>query len=208
MRNPRPFGIAQEPGLQGWPYHRRMATEQQGFSLVENLMGILVLTVTVMAAAAIFAGTSQQFRSSSSINELQSIVETDLAYLREANERLTCASGSCSLASSNTNKDSYFPAVNASGALTSAQQTNLNYFISLCTNTTADGGFAKQLNDLLATPNSRIARTMTREATAHRYTVTYTDASTSRFLRQITLVPTTVAWCPTTACNSSGTCQP
>ena len=173
---------------------------QQGFSIVESLIGIAVLSIAAAVAASTFFASSTQFRSSSEINELQDLAEADLTAVRDANERLVCVNSSCSLSVENTDKNSYFP-IGAS---------NIAFFANLCTNRTMNGGFANQLSALLPSPNSRIVRTMARETQGHRYTVIYTSTAKGQFLRQATLIPTTVAWCPTTLCDSSvsGNCQP
>jgi hypothetical protein len=72
----------------------------------------------------------------------------------------------------------------------------------------ANAGFANQLvaNNLLPAVDGRLQRAVTVEDSGHRYTVRYTRAGgDNTILRQITLVPATVAWCP---CVPSTTARP
>ena len=177
----------------------QLAFSSQGFTLVEIIVSMAIFAIAVMTAASIFGGTSKMIRSSQTNNEVARLVDEDLAYVIQSNERLTCTTGACALNTSDTNRNSYFPDVPTSGAPTSAQQNNIDYFVTTCTSTDTATGFAAILNNLLAAPSDlRISRTITPAPLnnpSHLFTVTYTS-NTGQFLRQHHLIPTTVSWCP------------
>jgi prepilin-type N-terminal cleavage/methylation domain-containing protein len=176
-----------------------------GFSLIENLVAIMVLALAVAAVAATMVYARSMFVGASTRNELQQLVETDLAFIRQANERLSCKSGTCELVATDTTRSSYFPDIGSDGAVNSATTAVITKLNNLCrglgidntyTSASSDGGFAWQLASSLPAANSRISRTMIRESRGQRYNLVYTEAKTGRFLRVVTLVPTTVSWCP------------
>lgn len=177
----------------------QLALSNQGFTLVEIIVSMAIFAIAVMTAASIFGGTSKMIRSSQTNNELARLVDEDLAYVMQSNERLTCTAGACALNTSDTNRNSYFPDVPSSGAPTVAQQNNVDFFETICTSKNTAAGFAAKLNNLLAAPSDlRISRTITPAPLnnpSHLFTVTYTS-NTGQFQRQHHLIPTTVSWCP------------
>ena len=173
--------------------------QSNGFSLVELLLAITIFATAVAVTASIFGGTSTMIQNAKDKNELGGLVDKDLAYIMQSNERLTCKASSCTLSASDTTRDSYFPEVNSSGAVSSTQNANIIFFQNLCSSTNTSNGFVAQLKSLVGAPaDSRISRTITaspQNTPSHLYTVTYSTSS-GKFLRQIHLSPTTVAWCP------------
>jgi prepilin-type N-terminal cleavage/methylation domain-containing protein len=205
--------------------------QQQGFTLVEMLVAMASIAIAVAGSALLISSSTEQFRRSARLNELNQLVESDIAAVRRANDRMVCASSTCTIFAGDPTRANYFP-ITASTAfclnlnspernrncLTDAQRTIRNFVWDpgtdanpagggLCRSTTSDGGFAFQLNSLLsaAAPlNARLNRVMDRtiDPNGQLYTLTYTEAGTGRYLRQISLVPAIFSWCPNDVPNA------
>ena len=177
----------------------RSAHQSNGFSLVELLLAVTIFATAVAVTATTFGGTATMIRNSKEKNELGGLIDNDLAYIMQSNERLTCKANTCVLSTSDTTRDSYFPDVSSSSAMSSTERTNITFFENLCKATDTASGFVARLKTLVSDPSdTRITRTITAapgNSPGHLYTVTYSTAS-GQFLRQIHLNPTTVAWCP------------
>lgn len=177
----------------------------RGFTLVENLVAILVLALAVAAVTSTIVYVRTMFVGASSRNELQQLVENDLAAIRQANERFSCKSGICSVGTTDTSRNSYFPDIGTTGTLSSDDTTNIQRLNNLCrglgingsfTTATSTGGFASELATFLPTPDSRIARSLIPASSGQIFTLVYRDSATNQFLRAVSLVPTTTSWCP------------
>lgn len=186
----------------------KTSSRAQGFSLVEVLVALTAITISVLASLSLYTITTANTRKSTSLGELNDLVDADIAQARRINENLVCNTGSCSIVSSTTTKDSYFPTVTTSGA-TSSEIINITFFNNKCISRDPlhgpglQYGFSEQIRTLsgglpdgVLASSSRISRRMLQEANGHRYTLIYTETGSGRFLRQVTLVPTTVSWCP------------
>ena len=202
--------------------HSRLERRQQeGFTLVEMIVAMACISIAVVGSVALTSSSTEQFRRSARLNELNQLVESDISAVRRANDRMVCSTGSCTIfAGGDPARSDYFPITASTSfcstpetpdvCLTTTQITNRNFVWNpagggLCRSTTADGGFAFQLNTLLAAAaplNARLTRAMTRAADGQLYTLTYTEAGTGRFLRQITLVPAIFSWCPNDVPNA------
>ncbi len=179
------------------------ASNQEGFTLLETIIALLLITITVLGSATVTNFATRQFRDSARLNELNALVETDLAEVRTANDRLICnnlaVTTNCQIAGSDPDRNTFFPALGQANSI-----ANITSFNNLCAATTATTGFANQfksqyldLNPPTSGPNNPIFRNVVLENGGHRYTVIYTrNSSTGPLIRQVTLVPTTVAWCP------------
>lgn len=180
-------------------HHPGSADQAKGFSLVELLLAITIFATAAAVTATTFGGTATMLKNSKENNELGGLIDRDIAYIMKSNERLTCAENTCTISSADTTKNSYFPNVASSGTVSSAEQANITFFNNLCTATNTGNGFVAQLKTLVDNPSdTRITRTITaasENSPNHLYTVTYSTSS-GKFLRQIHLNPTTVAWCP------------
>lgn len=178
-----------------------------GFTLVEMLVATVILSLAAIGTLGVINSSTSQVRRSGEINELNTLIESDIAAVRRANDRLVCTNGTCSIATNDPGAAGYFP--------NTANQANVDFFVRLCGYRqeasppdpvgvfNANAGFANQLvaNNLLPAVDSRLQREVTVDDSGHRYTVRYTrrgpDGTTDPTIRrQITLVPATVAWCP------------
>lgn len=171
---------------------------EEGFSLVELIVAIAVFATAVVVTATTFGGTSNMLKNSQQNNEINQAIDQDFAYVLRSNDRLTCNSGTCILADSDTDRNSYFPTVAGSGTVSSSQQANITFFEGICTSTNTSTGFAGRLSALLQPPDdSRIKRLILPapgNSPSHLYAIRYTRTDDS-FLRQNFLTPTTVSWC-------------
>lgn len=177
--------------------------DDAGASLVEVLVGIVIISIASIGTLALINYSSSQVRRSGDIQQLNALIESDLSAVRTSNDRLVCNNGTCTISATDPSKTGYFPAVAASTSVTPAEQANIDFFERRCGYRTAAGafstseGFATALAGLLPAVDDRLVRTVTPAQSGHRYTVRYTRAGgDSTILRQVTLVPATVAWCP------------
>lgn len=172
---------------------------QEAFTLLETIIAMLLISIAVIGSIAAFNTGTRLLRASTRLHELNELVETDLAEVRTANDRLICnnlaVTGNCQIAGTDPDRNSYFPALGQAN-----QDANILAFRTLCEATTATAGFANQMQTQYLNGNpptsGRIARAVVLENGGHRYTVRYTDSANGQLIRQATLVPTTVAWCP------------
>jgi prepilin-type N-terminal cleavage/methylation domain-containing protein len=181
-----------------------------GFSLIEVIVAALILSIVSFGTLRLISTSSQQLTRSGDISQLNALIEADLTAVRTANDRLVCNNGSCVISGTDPTRTGYSPSVanTATDGVTypSAEFTNIEFFERRCGYRTTAGvfnkneGFAWALRDLLPTTDGRIVRTITDiniAPSGHRYTVIYTRAGgDNTILRQVTLVPATVAWCP------------
>lgn len=186
---------------------------QAGFSLVEVLISSVILLVTLVGAVTISVTSSMDSYRTGLRYKKEAAIDADLAQIQRLNERYTCISGTCLIQTGSTDpmgKDDYFPNPVASSlrpdddhdGVADAAEVPLKNFQNRC----------RYLNSLdLVTPlkalieatlpvpdglQRTIAVDATTQAGAHRYTVTYVDPTSNEVMRQMTLVPSAVAWCP------------
>lgn len=177
-----------------------------GFTLVEVLIASLILSIATLGTIALISTSRRQVMRSGEINEINALIEADLTSVRTANDRLICNDGTCRLSETTPTKTDYFPSVGNPGSLTTSEKSNIRFLERRCAYLSSSGTFDKseglawQLRSLLPDAAPQIKRTISDAAidsTGHRYTVTYTrTGGDSTILRQVTLVPTTIAWCP------------
>jgi prepilin-type N-terminal cleavage/methylation domain-containing protein len=176
-----------------------------GFSLIEVIVAALILSIVSFGTLRLISTSSQQLTRSGDISQLNALIEADLTAVRTANDRLVCNNGSCVISGTDPTKTGYFPTVAnpTPGGTTAAELININFFERRCGyRTTAgtfslDEGLATALSGLLPAADARLVRTITPQTSGHRYVVRYTrTGGDNTILRQVTLVPATVAWCP------------
>ncbi|MCT0224848.1 prepilin-type N-terminal cleavage/methylation domain-containing protein [Synechococcus sp. CS-1328] len=201
--------------------HSALSREQDGFNLVELLISAVILLVTLMGAVTISLTSSMNSYQTGLRYQKEAAIDADLAQIQRFNDRFTCVSGTCLIAPGTDTpmgKDAYFPdpvgpdtdndgvvdvaddanhdgiADEAKTALDAFQNRCL-YLASLDLVTPL-----KQLIEASIPVPTGLQRTIAVDSTtqggAHRYTVTYVDPASNEVMRQMTLLPSTVAWCP------------
>ncbi|WP_216905451.1 prepilin-type N-terminal cleavage/methylation domain-containing protein [Synechococcus sp. CCY 0621] len=182
-----------------------------GFSLVELMVSSVLLVLALTGTSVLFVESNRSSAAATARYRQQALVDTDLARVRRHNDRYTCSSGTCtSLGTVELGKNDFFPSPTSTAA--TGNSTAGNSFEALCNSTSlitqlvADigsapsnlttAGIAYTIN-----PNNQGQQTISEFGTnvtrnLHRYTITYTNSTSGEVLRRVTLVPTTVAWCP------------
>ena len=191
------------------PPHRRR--HGAGFSLVELMVSSVLLVLALTGTSVLFVESNRSSAAAETRYRKQALVDTDLARVRRLNDRYTCSSGTCtSLGSAELGKNDFFPPPTSTAADGNSSAGQL--FEALCNST---GLISQLVSDIGAPPSTLTAGGITYSIDTanqgqqtvsefgtnvvrnlHRYTITYTNSSSGELLRRVTLVPTTVAWCP------------
>lgn len=185
-----------------------------GFTVVEVIIAAVILLVSLAAAVQISGRSGMIGVQVGQRYQKEAAIDSDLATIQRMNERFTCVTGTCSVRPDNEgpmDRNSYFPDpvgtdLDGDGvddnreAAVENFQDRCSYAIGL--------DLASPLKVLLDTlPQlTGLQRTISVDVPprgnvneprgAHLYTVTYTDTATSEVVRQMSLVPAAVAWCP------------
>jgi type II secretory pathway pseudopilin PulG len=185
--------------------------DPDGFTMVELLISSVLLVLALVGTAVLFMESNRSSAATSSRYNQQALVDSDLARVRRLNDRYTCFSGTCtSLGTVELGKNDFFPTP-ASMDLNGNSAAG-NGFEALCNSTSL---ITQLVSEIGTTPaaltaagityaidtNNQGQQTVSEFGTnvvrnLHRYTITYTDRSSGELLRRVTLVPTTVSWCP------------
>ncbi len=188
-----------------------LQVETTGFTLVELLISSVLLVVALTGTSVLFMESNRSSAAASSRYNQQALVDTDLARVRRLNDRYTCVSGTCtSLGTVELGKNDFFPTP-TSTALDGNSAAG-DAFEALCNSTSLISPLVREIG---ATPAVLTAAGITYAIDTdnqgqqtisefginvvrnlHRYTITYSDGSSGELLRRVTLVPTTVSWCP------------
>ena len=176
------------------------AGASSGFTLVEVLVGGVVLSLAVIGAVGAFNITINQTQNARARNERQATVDQDLADVLQLNDRYSCAnlpltgaaSTDCAVATADPGESGYTP-----GPVPTASYAGSGYqrFQNLCSNNTLTAVLIANIN--AATDPAGINRNAEADvAIPHLYWVTWTDTATNLQLRRVSLTPTVARWCP------------
>jgi prepilin-type N-terminal cleavage/methylation domain-containing protein len=175
------------------------AREHQGFTLIEVLVGVVVLSVAVIGALSAYNITINQTQNSRNRNEQQATVDQNLADVLQRNDRYSCsnlpltgatASDNCAVAAADPGESGYTP-----GPVPTASYSGSGYqrFQTLCNTNTLTTSLIANIN--AAAVPAGINRTVEADASVpHLYWVTWTASGTQ--LRRLSLTPTVARWCP------------
>ena len=197
-----PFGFNKK---RGWALENTIATPDQGASLVEVLIAVVIASIAIMTSSVIIASVGKNIKSTENVYDTQNSIDLNLSAIESAADRYTCSSSACTVASGSS-----VPAKNGYVDVTDA--TTWSNFVARCNQTTTVGG-----NDLI-TPlklyiesdsSLNVPSSIFRQITVHgsdsaqglsyvrHMTVQYRDGSaTGTILRDVTIMPTIVAYCP------------
>ncbi len=183
----------------------------EGFSLVELMVASVLLVLALTGTSMLFMESNRSSATTTTRYQQQSLVDQDLTRVRRLNDRYTCVNGTCtSLGTVELGKNDFFPTPASTAA--NGNSAAGNAFEALCRST---GLISQLVADIGATPAALTAAGITYSIDSanqgqqtvsefgtnvvrnlHRYTITYSNSSNGELLRRVTLVPTTVAWCP------------
>jgi prepilin-type N-terminal cleavage/methylation domain-containing protein len=178
------------------------ARENGGFTLIEVLVGVVVLSVAVIGAVAAFNITINQTQNARTRNERQATVDQDLADVLQRNDRYNCAApilpltgattSNCAVGTADPGESGYTP-----GPVPTASYSGSGYerFQNLCNNNTLTTALINNIN--AAADPAGINRDAEADSLMpHLYWVTWSDTATSQQLRRLSLTPTVARWCP------------
>ncbi|KEF41335.1 MAG: hypothetical protein ER33_11850 [Cyanobium sp. CACIAM 14] len=178
---------------------------------MELMVSSVLLVLALTGTAILFLESNRSSSAATTRYNQQALVDRDLARVRRLNDRYTCFSGSCtSLGTSELGKNDFFPTPTATAL--NGNSFAGNAFETLCNSTNL---ITQLVSEIGTTPASLTAAGITYSIDTsnqgqqtvnefgvnyirnlHRYTITYSDSSSGELLRRVTLVPTTVSWCP------------
>jgi hypothetical protein len=178
---------------------------------VELMVSSVLLVLALTGTSVLFVESNRSSAATDTRYRQQALVDTDLARVRRLNDRYTCSSGTCtSLGAVELGKNDFFPPPVSTAA--NGNSVAGSSFEALCNSTSL---ITQLVANIGATPAalttagiaysidtanqgqqsvSEFGTTVVRNL--HRYTITYTNSRSGELLRRVTLVPTTVAWCP------------
>ena len=197
------------------PSFRYGQLSQGGFSLIEQLVGLVLLVILIGIGVQLFNSAVMATRKTGVFANAQALVDADVSDMKRMAEIYTCCNGTCQVpadtstacpyyrfeeVSSSDPRDNtsyyYFPHT-STGAMDSAKRAT---FFSLCRGTATSGTLTGNLitamvaKQIVAVPaiTKTVAKAST-DASDHLVSVTYASQS---FTRQITFVPLVASWCP------------
>lgn len=194
---------------------RNFKDQRDGFSLVEVLVALVVLTVASAGSIAAFNATTQAIRATEARSDQNRLIDQNVAQITRISETFTSCMTPSGINPVNPdiyctgtgvafrNSFYYFPEI--SNPADSATWTNATSFRSACDNgtlrsnfiTALGGGSAVNLNgsngSALVTRQPIVAVSNSNHLVQITWTV---PGDSTRILRQIRVVPIVSTWCP------------
>jgi prepilin-type N-terminal cleavage/methylation domain-containing protein len=181
------------------------ASRARGFSLIEMIQAAAILLMVAGAAATVVIRTGSMTRATQERYAREAAVDAEVAVIQKLNDRYTCANATatCAVATTQVDRNGYFPPRSGVDADRNNLDDGTQAFELKCLSPTALVAPLVDVINALPDPNdlhrSAEVDTVPSSGTAlayHRYTVTYKANASGEVMRQLTLTPTTVAWCP------------
>jgi len=189
----------------GFSVRKPMASA--GFTLVEILIGVVLLALVASGSAVLIMVANTMLGTSTSRNNAQAAIDSDIARARKLAEDYTCCPGSCTVDPAtitnarasgqcvgNANDSTYyFPQKDT------VQNPDVTSFSAACANGTVTDNLitAIQAQGTLSDITRTVAVDDANDLTAHRIRITYDGSGGSAGInRVVKLVPTVAAWCP------------
>lgn len=174
-----------------------------GFTLVEILIGVGLLLLVASGSAMLITAANSMLGTSTSQNNAQAAIDSDVARARKLAEDYTCCPGSCTtdaaVISSARSSGKCAGNVNDSTYYFPQQSADADTFSSACANGTITTNLIAsiQAQGTLSGISRTVASDDSTDPTSHRIRITYSGSgSASGISRVIKLVPTVAAWCP------------
>lgn len=187
---------------------------ESGFTLVEILVGTVLLSIIAAGVAAIMAGGNTTSRQAGLQTQLDALIDQDLANIQSLNERYTCCPGSCTAdagtisagvaagnCSVNTPGNENYYSPNQVDTSPTSPTTATTAFRTACTNRTVTTNFISQMPTLPSSPaGTTLTRTTPQQigSSGHLLQWTYTGSigGNTAVTRVVNLTPIVAAWCP------------
>lgn len=187
------------------------ALAQAGFSLMEIMVGMVVLATALAMAGAMNGVATRGLRSSTMLNDRNAAVDADIAMARSMAERYTWCSGEPALEISNgptcigtspSDESYYTPFVSQQDVIVFEDVGNEQFaqFRRACESGTLTADLINRINKLPNLPG------MTRTATAissdglpsHRIRILYepVQSDAAPMVRSVVITPPAAAFCP------------
>lgn len=189
-----------------------------GFTLVEMVLASVLMAVVLGGAAATLLVANRSSGRQGGLNELESLIDRDLAAIQALDRRFSCCTGSpctadaATIAAATTCRDAIgtgtarppgnenFYSPRQSAIPTTAENSAWTTFSTACGN----GTIASTFQGLLPTlPSAQAPATLNRvsavtDNAANRLQLTYTGSNQGSVVttRVVNLIPTAANWCP------------
>lgn len=179
-----------------------------GFTLVELLVGGVLVLIAGAGAALIISGTSNTLQSSREIDRLQALVDDDVAQIRELSARFSCCSGACGLGTggclaANARDDRFYYPIATDAAAPQFLEGPIGA-TGLCNNGGVGDAFiasiaanaAPSADFAAAGLNRAVVRADGADGRNHLVRLTYTGPANRGVGRVVHILPPAASWCP------------
>jgi prepilin-type N-terminal cleavage/methylation domain-containing protein len=173
------------------------------FSLLEILVGVALLAVVASGSAMLITMANRMLGTSTTQNNAQAAIDSDISGARKLAENYTCCPGSCTADTTaiNTARGSgkCLGSVNDSTYYFPQQAADVTTFSNACTAGTLTANLIAAIQSMgtLNGITRSVAVDDSSDPTAHRIRITYAGtAAQAGITRVVKLVPTVAAWCP------------
>jgi prepilin-type N-terminal cleavage/methylation domain-containing protein len=177
---------------------------QSGMSLVEVIMALTITAIAITVSSIIIASAGKNIRTTEGVYDTQNSIDQNISNIESFADRYTCSASNCNVSSSIPAKTSYIDTTNS---------TAWNNFKAKCNETDTDPSDGQP--DLLTELKAYIEANLTaptainRVITVHgsdsaqnlsyvrHMTIQYREGDASgKILRDVTIMPTIVSYCP------------
>jgi hypothetical protein len=175
-----------------------------GMSLVEILIAMTITMMAIMVSSIIISSAGKNIRTTEGVYDTQNFIDQNISSIESFADRYTCSSSSCTVSSGIPAKSDYIDATNS---------TAWGNFKAKCNETDTDSSDGQL--DLLSELKSYVEANLSSPANINRtitihgsdsaqklsfvrhMTIQYRQGdSAGKILRDVTIMPTIVSYCP------------